>query len=82
MLRKLKGLKFPEEFLTRFFFKEKLFKHKGHVLELGCGNGNNLTLFNQFGWRTTGVDINNRNIKKLEKEKKLSSMTKLYIDQN
>lgn len=62
MLRKLKGLKFPEEFLTRFFFKEKLFKHKGHVLELGCGNGNNLALFNQFGWKTTGVDINKKNI--------------------
>ena len=62
MLPKIRGLKFPEEYLTRFFFKEGLNKIKGHALELGCGNGNNLALFNQYGWTTTGVDINKKRI--------------------
>ena len=29
---------------------------RGSVLELGCGNGNNLRLFRDFGWRTVGID--------------------------
>jgi SAM-dependent methyltransferase len=57
MLKDLEGLKFPDEFVTRFFFKEGLDKKKGRVLELGCGNGNNLSMFYQYGWDVTGVDI-------------------------
>ncbi len=51
------GQRFPDENIVKFFFKEALQKQKGSVLELGCGNGNNLTLFRGFGWRTCGIDI-------------------------
>jgi SAM-dependent methyltransferase len=54
----LKGLCFPDECLIRFFFKMGLHDKKGSALELGCGNGNNLLLFREFGWNTVGVDVN------------------------
>jgi len=57
LVKYLSGMKFPEEYLIRFFFKQKLDKAKGRVLELGCGNGNNLLLFYQYGWKVCGVDI-------------------------
>ena len=60
MIKKIKGLKYPEEFVVRFFFKEKLNKINGKVLELGCGNGNNLLLFTEYDWDVYGVDINNK----------------------
>ena len=28
------------------------------MVEFGCGNGNNLMLFNHFGWNTHGLDLN------------------------
>ena len=64
MINNFKGLKFPDEYLTRFFFKEKLYKKKNNVLELGCGNGNSLNLFYQYGWDTFGIDIDPINIKR------------------
>jgi SAM-dependent methyltransferase len=64
MIKDLEGLKFPDEFVVRFFFKEGLNKKKGKVLELGCSNGNNLSMFYQYGWDVTGVDINQGLIKK------------------
>jgi SAM-dependent methyltransferase len=39
------------------FFKERLQSAPGRVLELGCGSGNNLLLFQAFGWEVVGVDI-------------------------
>lgn len=54
----IKGLKFPDESLTRFFFKSRLDSQCESVLELGCGAGNNLRLFYEYGWDVTGVDIN------------------------
>jgi SAM-dependent methyltransferase len=63
LIKELEGLKFPDIYVIRFFFKEGLDKKKGKVLELGCGNGNNLMMFYQYGWETTGVDINERSIK-------------------
>jgi len=57
-LRDIQGLRYPDEFVTRFFFKYGLSRNTGSVLELGCGNGNNLSLFYQFGWRVVGVDSN------------------------
>ncbi len=51
------GLKFPDEYVTRFFFKEALQSNRGTALELGCGNGNNLALFYAYGYSVTGVDI-------------------------
>lgn len=58
-LRDYLGLKFPDEYVIRFFFKEALQSNPGTVLELGCGNGNNLTLFYAYGYTVTGVDIGN-----------------------
>lgn len=58
----LKGLRFPDEYLIRFFFKEQLDTSPGSVLELGCGNGNNLMLFNQYGWNVVGIDHNEESI--------------------
>lgn len=55
-VRDIEGLKFPDVAVTRFFFKEKLHDHPGRVLELGCGNGNNLSLFREYGWSTFGID--------------------------
>lgn len=56
-LRDTLGLKFPDEYIVRFFFKESLPSRSGTVLELGCSNGNNLMLFYEYGFDVTGVDI-------------------------
>jgi SAM-dependent methyltransferase len=56
LIPELEGLKFPVEYLIKFFFKEGLHQRTGRVLELGCGNGNNLMLFYQYGWDVMGVD--------------------------
>ncbi|MCR6631135.1 MAG: class I SAM-dependent methyltransferase [Magnetospirillum sp.] len=52
----IEGLKFPDEMLTRFFFKNGLHTRRGRVIELGCGNGSNLMLFAAYGWETVGID--------------------------
>ncbi len=57
-LSNIKGLKYPDDQLIKFFFKENLHTRKGRVLELGCGNGNNLMLFFQYGWDCEGLDFN------------------------
>jgi len=54
---KLRGLKYPDEFVIKFFFKNQLHARTGRVLELGCGNGNNLQLFHEHGWNVVGLDI-------------------------
>jgi SAM-dependent methyltransferase len=51
------GLKFPDEFLVRHFFKHGLHVRQGRVLELGCGNGSNLSLYGHYGWDIGGIDI-------------------------
>ena len=62
----IEGLKFPDDYVIRFFFKEGLDRKKGRVLEFGCSNGNNLSLFYQYGWDITGVDKDRDLIKKAE----------------
>lgn len=58
MLKKIQGLKYPDEYVVKFFFKAGLDKaSKLNVLELGCGNGNNLMLPFHYGHRVEGVDI-------------------------
>lgn len=57
LLPRILGMKYPLENVVRFFFKLGLDQRVGSVLELGCGNGNNLTLFYQYGWNVVGVDI-------------------------
>jgi len=76
----LQGLKFPDEYISRFFFKEKLNQTPGSVLELGCGNANNLLLFYEYGWNVTGVDIDTNALKQATDNFSLSSH--LYHHQN
>lgn len=59
-LREIRGLKFPDEFVVRHFFKRGLSERKGRVLELGCGTGNNLALYRQWGWTCVGIDYDPR----------------------
>ena len=53
----IQGLKYPDSYVIRFFFKEGLHRRPGRVLEPGCGNGNNLLLFADYGWGVTGIDV-------------------------
>lgn len=55
-LREIRGLKYPDEFVVRHFFKRGLSGRTGRVLELGCGTGNNLGLYHAWGWTCAGVD--------------------------
>jgi SAM-dependent methyltransferase len=57
LISNFRGMKYPTEYVIRFFFKEFLHLRKGIVLELGCGNGNNLMLFYQYEWNVQGIDI-------------------------
>jgi SAM-dependent methyltransferase len=56
-LTDIRGLKFPDEFFVRYFYKRGHDRKTGRVLELGCGNGNNLALYDAYDWDVTGVDI-------------------------
>jgi len=71
MFSKMQGLLFPDDYLVRFFFKNELNELKGSVLELGCGSGNNLMLFYEFGWNITGIDINSKSILQAKKNLQL-----------
>ena len=53
----LRGLRYPDVYIVRMLFKEGLHLKPGRVLELGCGSGNNLIPFADFGWEVTGVDV-------------------------
>lgn len=59
-LADIRGLKYPDEFVARHFFKRGLDKRTGRVLELGSGTGNNLSLYAAFGWALTGVDYDKK----------------------
>jgi len=49
-IKDMKGLKYPDEYFIKFFFKNKLHEKKGlKYLEFGCGNGSNLMLPYQYG---------------------------------
>ena len=62
-IQDIKGLKYPDEYIIKFFFKQKLNQKKGNVIEFGCSNGNNLSLFYQYHYTTSGVDYSQENIK-------------------
>ncbi len=57
-LADIRGSRFPDEYVIKCFFKLGFHQRTGDVLELGCGNGNNLMLFYQFGWNVVGLDMN------------------------
>ncbi|UTJ06369.1 class I SAM-dependent methyltransferase [Arcobacter roscoffensis] len=59
-VKNIKGLKYPDEYIIKYFFKEKLFNSKGKVIEFGCSNGNNLALFSQYNYDVIGIDISNQ----------------------
>lgn len=62
MISKIKGLKYPDEYFIKFFFKNKLHEKQNlKYLEFGCGNGSNLMLpFNMGGGnKVIGVDYDN-----------------------
>lgn len=63
MYKDLKGLKFPDNAVIKFFFKNSLHKMQGKVLEYACSNGNNLSLFASYGWQCLGVDLSTQNVK-------------------
>jgi|GEM_PF-2049254 SAM-dependent methyltransferase len=66
--KNISGLKFPDEFIVRFFFKEGLNLKQGRAIEMGCSNGNNLRLFYHFGWNVEGIDINKDAINSANKD--------------
>jgi len=61
-LRDLKGLKFPDAAVIKFFFKEKLHLKAQKVLEFACSNGNNLSLFASYDYECLGVDLSKENL--------------------
>ena len=61
LVSKIKGLKYPDEYFTKFFYKNGLHKKKKlKFLEFGCGNGNNLMLPYQYDHEVIGVDYDHR----------------------
>lgn len=73
-IKDIKGLKYPDEYFIRFFFKNSLqSKNNLTFFELGCSNGCNLSLPYQYNNKVIGVDFNeqlvsfaNENFKKLD----------------
>ncbi|TQR33827.1 flaz protein [Campylobacter sp. MIT 99-7217] len=62
-LKDLKGLKFPDLAVIKFFFKQGLHNQsKLKVLEFACSNGNNLSLFANYDYECIGVDLNKEDI--------------------
>jgi SAM-dependent methyltransferase len=60
--KNIRGLKYPDEYITKYFFKENLHKKQLNILEFGCANGNNLSLFYQYDHNITGVDFSKESI--------------------
>ena len=61
-LKDIKGLKYPDLALVKFFFKQGLHTKGGRVLEYGCSNGNNLSLFASYDYECLGVDLDPSNL--------------------
>lgn len=59
----IKGLKYPDDYFIKFFFKMSFHKKKNlKFIEFGSSNGNNLTLPYQYGHHVTGIDIDKKSI--------------------
>ena len=56
----------------------KLVKPKGHILDLGCGHGRDISIFLREGFRATGLDLSD---KLLEIAKKNNPQTE-FIQQD
>nr|WP_257929435.1 hypothetical protein [Campylobacter lari]MCR6529220.1 hypothetical protein [Campylobacter lari] len=61
-INKIKGFKYPDMELVRWFFKNKLDTLKNaKVLEFASHNGNNLSLFANYNYECIGVELNKQN---------------------
>jgi len=78
-LTNIRGLKYPDEYIIKFFFKEGLGRTCGDVVEFGCGNGNNLMLFHQYGWNITGLDINQESLENAKHNCSMISNNDKYV---
>ena len=56
-IKDIRGLKYPDEYIIKYFFKKGFDKRSAKVLEFGSGTGNNLSLFYQYDWDVVGVDM-------------------------
>jgi len=62
-IKDIEGLKYPDEEFIKYFFKNGFTAKKDlKFIELGCGNGNNLTLPFQYNFDVIGVDIDEKSI--------------------
>jgi cyclopropane fatty-acyl-phospholipid synthase-like methyltransferase len=58
-LKEIKGLKFPDEYFIKFFFKKALHKFQNkNFFDLGCSNGCNISLAYEYDNNVIGVDYN------------------------
>ncbi|WP_229238447.1 class I SAM-dependent methyltransferase [Campylobacter volucris] len=61
-INKIKGFKYPDMELVRWFFKNKLDTlANAKVLEFASHNGNNLSLFANYNYECIGVELNKEN---------------------
>lgn len=61
-INQIKGFKYPDMDLIRWFFKKNLDKlHNAKVLEFASHNGNNLSLFANYNYYCTGVELDQKN---------------------
>jgi len=78
-ISKIKGLKYPDEYFIRFFYKKKLHQsEKLSILELGCSNGNNLMLASSYCHDVIGVDLDKNLISNAMENYKLSKFSNFY----
>ena len=79
-IKDIKGLKYPDEYFIKFFFKYGLHNVSNQTyLELGCSNGCNLMLPYQFDNHVIGIDLDdgliedaNHNFELLKQDTKYS----------
>ncbi|WP_243833022.1 class I SAM-dependent methyltransferase [Campylobacter sp. US42a] len=61
-ISKIKGFKYPDIDLVRWFFKNNLDKlQNAKVLEFASHNGNNLSLFANYNYHCIGVELDQKN---------------------
>ncbi len=63
-------------------YADKLYKTRGSMLELGCGNGHLLKVMKDLGWNYTGVDIDTKYVLDEVKANVKQADILFYKDQN
>ena len=80
-LKQIKGLKYPDEYFIKFFFKNRLHEKENLTyLEFGCGNGSNLMLPYSYGGgnRVIGIDYDKSLIEDAQYNFKLINKSDAY----